>query len=110
MPSFPKRKPVRSRKILDSARDEECTVRLPGVCLRTTDHTVFAHSNRGADGKGGAQKADDDRGAYACYACHAVYDRQVKRPLHLDLSDVEAAFDRGMEETRARLRSKGLLT
>lgn len=83
-------------RITDSARDRECLVVLPGVCRGGTETTVWAHSNRYKDGKGRSLKAHDHCGAYACYWCHAVYDRQMPRPAGLTLNMVEAAFTRAM--------------
>jgi len=95
-------------KITQSARDEECTLRIPGVCNYDRSTTVWAHSNRGHDGKAMGQKAHDERGAYACYACHMVYDRQHKRPAGMTLVDVETYFTKGMELSRLILMDKGL--
>lgn len=105
----PKRTPLRSPKLRDSAKGEACTLRLVGVCNLDWTTTVLAHSNRGADGKGLGQKADDDRACYACHACHDVLDRRVPLPVWLDRADVEREFDRAMAETRDRMREKGLI-
>ena len=102
--SRPKATPIRQ-----SARNEDCTIRLRTVCKVETGNVVWAHSNRAEHGKGGGLKADDEFGAYACFWCHCVYDRQHPRPSWMTLEDVEAAFDRGMEESRAKLREKGLI-
>ena len=96
-------------KIRQSARNEDCTLRLPGVCKVELGNVVWAHSNRSADGKGGGLKADDEAGAYACYWCHCVYDRQHKRPVGMTLEFVETEFTRAMRESRAILVRKGLV-
>lgn len=96
-------------KIRQSARNETCTLRLFGVCRVEPGNVVWAHSNRGEHGKGGGLKADDQYGCYACFWCHAVYDRQHPRPPGMTLEDVEDAFTRGMAESRAILVRKGLL-
>jgi len=105
---YPKAKPARSRAIRQSARDEDCTLRLAGTCNHDPATTVWAHSNRGAHGKGLGMKADDRCGCYACSACHDVLDGRAKHP-SLDAADVAAEFDRAMGESQAILKRKGLL-
>jgi hypothetical protein len=102
--SRPQATPIRQ-----SARHETCTLRLFGVCKPEPGNVVWAHSNRAEDGKAGGLKADDTRGAYACYWCHCVYDRQHKRPPGMTLEYVEGEFTRGMAESTEILRRKGLL-
>jgi len=97
-------------KITESARNENCTMRLPGVCSFNPEETVWAHSNRGSDGKGMGKKAHDVNGAYACYACHQTYDRQRQRPMGLSLEEVEAKFTLAMKKSRQILSEKGLLS
>jgi hypothetical protein len=96
-------------KIRQSAHGEKCTLRLPGVCRVEPGNVVWAHSNRAADGKSGGRKADDENGAYACYWCHCIYDRQHKRPAGMTLEFVETQFTRAMRESRAILVRKGLV-
>jgi hypothetical protein len=96
-------------KITASARGESCTLNLPGVCNYDPDTVVWAHSNRGSDGKGLGLKAKDENGAYACYSCHCTYDRQKSRPRDLSLSEVEEAFTMGMVKSRQILKDKGLI-
>ena len=96
-------------KIRESAQGEQCTIRLPGICNYNPDTTVWAHSNRSSDGKGMGLKAKDKNGAYACYNCHSVYDRQTKRPSNLTLQQVEETFTIAMEKSRQILKDKGLL-
>lgn len=89
--------------ITDSAQGMDCQIRLPGICRGGTETTVWAHSNRYADGKGRSIKAHDHNGAYACYWCHAVYDRQQARPAGLTLEAVERCFTRAMALSQAML-------
>jgi len=96
-------------KITRSARGEQCTIRLPGICNYDPSTVVWAHSNRSADGKGIGYKASDEAGAYACYACHCVYDRQRPRPKGMTLEYVESKFTLAMEESKQILIGKGLL-
>lgn len=108
------RKPIgRSRpkttKIRQSARDEDCTLMLTGVCNGDSTTSVWAHSNRGIDGKGLGIKARDENGAVSCSACHAVYDRQAPRPSGMTLEYVEDRFTQAMEVSYAILQRKGLV-
>lgn len=61
-------------KITQSARGEECTVRIPGVCNFDRATTTLAHLNGGGMGR----KRPDIHGAYSCSACHDVLDDRVK--------------------------------
>lgn len=90
-------------KIRESARDEFCTVRLPGYCNFDTTTTVLAH----LPGAGWALKAPDYQGAYACSGCHDVLDGRVKTdfsPMYLENSHY-----RGVIETQELLREKNLI-
>jgi len=68
-----KRKPIRSKKITQSARGEECT--LNGVnCNYDSSTTVFCHLNEYWAGKGMGIKSHDI-GFYGCSNCHQDYDQ-----------------------------------
>lgn len=64
---------IRSKKIMESARGERCTIISP-VCNHDQETTVCAHSNWVEHGKSMGQKADDIFVAYACSDCHAWLD------------------------------------
>ena len=100
----PKMTPIRK-----SARNQECTLCLPGVCNHDTATTVLCHSNYLADGKGMGLKAPDTAAAYGCSACHDVLDGRRPRPDGFTKLDLEAAFYAGVKLTHDRLRAKGLL-
>ncbi|MFM0608708.1 DUF1364 family protein [Paraburkholderia sediminicola] len=97
-------------KITDSARGESCALRLPGVCNRDPETTVWAHWNDLPGGKAKGKKLArfDHMGAYACYACHMVLDGQAKRPDGLALDFVKTAMARAVEESADKLKEKGL--
>lgn len=105
-----KRSRPKTTKIRQSARGEDCTINLEGVCNYDPDTVVWCHSNQSAHGKGMGLKANDEYGAYGCSSCHKIYDRQAKRPDHLSLDDVEEAFTLAMEKSRAILVSKNLVS
>jgi len=67
-----KRKPVRDKAILKSAKDEDCTLNSP-VCNYDSSTVVFCHLNEQFAGKGLGLKAIDI-GFYGCYCCHKAYD------------------------------------
>ena len=53
-----------------SAKGQECMMRIPGICSHNPETTVLAHENGG----GLALKHDDLRATFACSACHKYYD------------------------------------
>lgn len=100
-----KSKGPRMTPIRASARDEECTIRLPGVCSYDPAKTVLCHEN----GAGGGMKSPDECGAYGCHDCHMVLDGHVPRPAGLTRDAVLACFAEGNRLTRLILKRKGLL-
>ena len=92
-------------KIRKSAKGENCTVRLVGICNRNPATTVFAHY-RLAGYCGTGIKPPDFMGAYACSACHDEADRRTR---HLEADFVQTAFAEGVMRTMVRLAEKGLL-
>lgn len=93
-------------KIRESARGEDCLVRIPGVCNRNPETTVLAHY-RLAGYCGTGIKPPDYMGAYACSACHDEIDERTNsgytrgnlKQFHLE----------GILRTQARLIEKGLM-
>ena len=55
-----------------SAKGQECMMRIPGICSHNPETTVLAHENGG----GLALKHDDLRATFACSACHSYYDNK----------------------------------
>lgn len=94
-------------KITESARGQDCLVRLPGVCNRNPETTVFAHI-RLAGISGVGLKAPSILGAYACSDCHDAIDR--RRYLDLDRDYVRLAHFEGMARTLARLFESGVVS
>jgi len=64
---------MKTTKIRQSARMQECTVRIPGVCNHNPETTVLAHL-----GSGTAKRGDDTNAVYACSDCHDAIDRRSK--------------------------------
>jgi hypothetical protein len=104
----PKENPVRSEKLRQSARGEECLVRLPG-CPADAAMTIWSHYRGGAGGKGKSIKATDIAGAYACTHCDGIYDGQTPRPAGMTKAEVDLAWLEGHVRSLVRLQQKGLL-
>jgi hypothetical protein len=102
--SRPKTTPIRA-----SAKGEECTIELHMVCNHNPETVVWCHENSYDAGKGMGLKARDERGAYGCSDCHAVYDGQVPRPAWMTKEYVDERFALAMERSGEILKRKGLL-
>lgn len=97
-------------RITDSARGEECQVRIPDVCTHDPATVIWSHARWGAAGRGRSIKALDIAGAYACTACDAVYDGQRKPPKGMTRADVDADWCQGHFRSLVILSKKGLVT
>lgn len=94
--------------IRKAARDEDCTLRIPGVCNFDPATTVLCHSNRLADGKGMGLKAPDTAACFGCAACHDVLDGRRPLPDYITHEALQHGFDAAVVRTHARLREKGI--
>lgn len=67
-------------KYTRSAKGQDCTVRIPGVCRPAPENetTVFAHLNGGGLGA----KHLSVHGAYSCAQCHDVIDGRSRNRGH----------------------------
>lgn len=110
----PERDPevARSRRIRESARGEACQVRIVGVCTHDNAHTIWSHARWGAQlggaGRGGAIKAIDEAGAYACTACDAAYDGQ-RQVVGMKRHEIDLDWCMGHFRSLGMLKEKGLL-
>lgn len=95
------------KRIRASAEGEECTLRLETVCNGNPLTTVYCHSNLLEDGKGMGLKAKS--GCYGCFNCHNVIDFRAPRPSWMSYEEMIEEFKRACEETRQRLKAKGIL-
>ncbi len=97
-------------KITDSARNEDCTIRLPGICTFDPAKTIWSHARWGRAGKGRSIKPMDLCGAYACTACDAAYDQlQGAKAAGLTRAQIDADWMMGHLESLVKLRAKGLV-
>ena len=96
---------MKTSKIRQSAKGEDCLVRAPGICNGNPETVVLAHINGGGMGR----KNPDWQAAYACSACHEWLDggyiktgswRDERDLLHLE----------AVMRTQAVLIGKGLIT
>jgi hypothetical protein len=105
-PKTPDRK---KQSIRDSARGEECTVRIVGACNRDPSTTVWSHLPSIDGGRGMGMKAIDEAGAYACSCCHDVVDGRKRPPHGSSPTTVELDWFRGHIRSLVILKQKGLL-
>jgi hypothetical protein len=90
--------------IRDSARGEECTVRV--ACW---GDVIWSHGRWDSSGRGKSTKALDVCGAYACLGCDGVFDGQRPRPPGMTQEQVDLAWMHGHMRSLVRLAQKGLL-
>ena len=64
-----------SKKIRNSARGEDCTFHIVGLCNYNPETTVLCHLP--SMDKGIGTKSDDICAAYGCSSCHDAIDRRV---------------------------------
>lgn len=90
---------ARSKKIMQSAKGEDCTLRLTGVCNFNPETTIAAHigSRRGM-----ACKCGDNMVVYSCSNCHGEIDSCSRESYAADKI-------RALEETQEKLIEKGIM-
>ncbi|MES2625921.1 MAG: nuclease domain-containing protein [Pseudomonadota bacterium] len=76
---------IRSKKITNAARGEDCTLEIVGVCNGNNETVVFAHFKD--EQKGMGMKSSDVSGAFCCAACHDVVDGRVYNEGYAGFSD-----------------------
>lgn len=101
-----KSQPVRSQKLRNSARGQECTLRLPGICCGDPATTVLAHLPFG--GRGISRKAGDTHAVYSCAACHDHLDGRTKA--RISREELYECCLRGLAETHQRMVDEGLIS
>ena len=92
-------------RLRQSARGQECTFRLPGVCNRDPATTVLAHALTGPM----AGKCPDTVAFFACSACHDVFDRRDSRWKDYGQDELRAQALRALGETHEIWGRMGLL-
>lgn len=67
---------MKSKKLRDSARGQECAFGILGVCNGNPETTVLCHLPSNTGGMG--LKSSDECAAFGCYNCHQVIDGHVQ--------------------------------
>ncbi len=88
---------VKSKKIRNSARGEQCSLRVSPNC-QDGETVVYCHLNSNFRGVG--LKSPDLFGVYGCYHCHTLLDANK-----VDYKDQL----RALQETQMKLFEKGLI-
>lgn len=94
---------MKSKKIREAARNQDCQVRLPGVCNFNPETTVFAHLNGGGMGR----KASDLHGCFSCSSCHDWLDGGYTKTTNRDERDFVHLI--AMKNTQLILMAMGLI-
>lgn len=97
---------IRSNKLRLAARDQDCTVRIVGVCNRDTTTTVLAHLPDPSHGIG--LKAHDIAAVWACSACHDQLDGRVP-PVEEFAGRRDWYLRMALQRTLVRLVERGVI-
>lgn len=92
-----------SKKTKDSARGEDCSLRL--TQCSSIETTCLCHIGRI---RGMAIKCSDNFAVYACSNCHDIIDGRTPSVFNSDELSTEKL--RALEETQEKLINKGLLS
>lgn len=91
-----------SKELRDSARGQECTLRITAICNYNSETTVLAHLPCGH--KGAGMKSPDNMAAFCCSSCHSFIDGAYRW-------DVPASdYLRALAETQMVWIELGLIT
>lgn len=96
---------INSKKIRNSAKGEDCTLQIGGVCRGDNETVVLCHFPL-HDG-GSARLNGEISAGYGCFSCHSVIDR--REYTSLSEADREFYMRRSMVRTLDRLVEKGLV-
>jgi hypothetical protein len=94
-------------KYKESARGQQCQIRLVGICNRRNDTTVLAHFRAVYLRCGVGIKPVDIFGAYACSACHDAVDGRAKT--HYTKDELRIAHLEGVMRTQQLMIDGGIL-
>jgi hypothetical protein len=105
---YPRPTKARSRAVLDFARGQECTIRIPGAGPHDRETVVACHLP--GHGKGTGSKVSDIHIAFGCFECHAICDGRLKPPPGVTPAIILDAMLRGLSETQDILVAVGVIT
>lgn len=96
---------IHSKKMRDSARGEECTLEILGVCNSSPETVVLCHfpDEIGIMGS----KNDDFCAGYACSSCHTAIDQRSSCPEFDQRADWY--LRRSQTRTMRRMFEKGVI-
>ncbi|WP_271270507.1 DUF1364 domain-containing protein [Aliamphritea hakodatensis] len=97
---------IRSKHLRESARGQECTLQIAGICNYQSETTVLAHLPSESHGMG--LKADDISACFACSACHDVIDNRSS--IRISNEDREFYMRRAQNRTLNIWVDMGLVT
>ena len=89
-------------KITKSARNQDCTLRIPSVCNFNNETTVLCHKNGGGMGIKHSP-------IHSCYGCSSCHDWLDNRSGVVDSKTRDCEFLRAMIETQSILIQKNLI-
>ena len=92
-------------KLRESARGQQCQIRIPGVCNHDPETTVLCHQNGGGMG----MKTSDIEGAFGCNLCHDVVDGRT-RQYHYTRNEIKLMFFEAAARTREYWLKNGFIT
>lgn len=98
---------ITSESIKRAARNEQCTLQVPGVCNGNPETVVACHSSWHEDGGGMGMKSEDLFTAFGCSACHDYIDGRTGSASREERRDI---FHLGMKRTWKRLIELGVIT
>lgn len=90
----------------NSARGQDCLIRVPGYCLFMPETVVLCHY-RIAGISGIGMKSPDLLGAFGCSACHAVVDGQQQS--HFTREELRLMLAEGVFRTQLVWLDSGIL-
>ena len=93
----------KTSKIRKSARNQDCQVRIPGICNFNPETTVLAHLSGG----GWSLKRDDHEAAYCCSDCHDALDGRSKTSF--SNTELKLMHYDGVMRTQKLLIKQGLI-
>lgn len=99
-----KSRTLTSKKLRNSARGQDCQVRVPGICNHNPETTVLAHVGTGA---GMGMKTNDFEAAFCCSACHDAIDGRAKTPF--SALELKLMAKEGGERTREIWFNSGVI-
>ncbi len=100
---------MKSQKIRNSARGEECTFNVVGICNYNPETTVLAHLQLKGHGIM-AGKAHDLSSCYACSDCHDYLDRRNGRDKSPEQQYRNEYMLKAHINTIIRMQEKGIIS